>query len=178
MKSFAIVSSIAALVVLLTSTPGQAQQVAPQAPADIGARFTYQGRLVKNGQAVNGACAMNFGLYDAVAGGSQVSSTIALPSVVITAGLFTVGLDFGAVFTGAQRWLATEVKCSGDASFAALQPRQELTPAPYAMYSSSTGSLQAIRVVFPAGIRQFIHLIIHRSFRNIGISKAIENKKT
>src|SRR5512135_134227 len=95
MKPFVIALSIVALVILLTGTPGQAQQGVPLAPSDIGTRFTYQGHLVKNGQVVTSSCAMRFSLYDADAGGLQVGNTIT-PTVAITAGLFTIGLDFGA----------------------------------------------------------------------------------
>ena len=95
MKSIAIASGMVVLVALLTGTPGQAQMGSPQASTDIGTRFTYQGRLVKNGQAVNGSCALAFSLFDASPGGTQVGNSIT-PTVTITDGLFTVALDFGA----------------------------------------------------------------------------------
>ncbi|MFN8482394.1 MAG: hypothetical protein U0768_04925 [Anaerolineae bacterium] len=51
----------------------------------------------------------------------------------VSNGLFTVGLPFGDAFTGADRWLKTEVRCpSGSGGFVTLSPRQHITAAPYA----------------------------------------------
>ncbi|MGD8490886.1 MAG: tail fiber domain-containing protein, partial [Anaerolineae bacterium] len=42
--------------------------------------------------------------------------------------------EFGdEAFNGDRRWLAVEVQCTGDGGYTALDPRQELTPAPYAL---------------------------------------------
>ena len=66
------------------------------------------------------------------------------PNVAVSNGCFTVQLDFGAnVFNGDARWLEIAVRCpAGSGTYATLVPRQPLTPAPYAMYSTSTGALQ------------------------------------
>jgi hypothetical protein len=73
---------------------------------------------------------MSFGLYDDAAAGTLLASyppsgTVA---VNVTDGLFTQVIDFGAnVFIGKARWVQVSVNGS------ALLPRQELTPAPYAL---------------------------------------------
>ena len=62
--------------------------------------------------------------------------------VGVTNGLFTVTLDFGdGVFTGDARWLDIGVRTNGGTGdFTTLAPRQAVTPAPYALYSSGAGT--------------------------------------
>jgi len=61
--------------------------------------------------------------------------------VGVSNGLFTVTLDFGGgVFTGQARWLEIAVRTNGSGAFTALQPRQELMPAPYALYATNAGA--------------------------------------
>ena len=54
--------------------------------------------------------------------------------------MFTVTLDFGGVFTGADRWLEIAVRTNGGGAFAPLTPRQAVTPTPYALYSATAGT--------------------------------------
>ena len=50
--------------------PAAAQDKGPQtAQVVAGSSFTYQGRLVKNGQPVNGTCDLSLSLWDAASGG-------------------------------------------------------------------------------------------------------------
>lgn len=73
--------------------------------------FTYQGELNKLGAPVNGACDFRFQLYDAMSGGSAVTSRVTVSDVSVTDGRFNVDLDFGAeVFDGAERWLSVDVR--------------------------------------------------------------------
>jgi hypothetical protein len=98
--------------------------------------FTYQGQLKSGGQPVDGSCDIDFRLYDAGTGGSQVGSAV-VTTVPVVDGLFTVNLDFGSgVFSGDARWLGIQVKCSGDAAYVNLG-RQALTATPYALYAAS-----------------------------------------
>jgi len=105
--------------------------------ADIGTAFSYQGSLEKPaGTPVTDTCDFRFGLWDALTGGNQKGTSPQTETAVdVVGGVFTVEfLDFGpGAIDGAARWLAIEVKCPGDASFVTLPPRQELTPAPYAI---------------------------------------------
>jgi hypothetical protein len=54
--------------------------------------------------------------------------------------LFTVTLNFGAVFSGNPTWLAIGVRTNGGGDFIGLTPLQELTPTPYAIYAPSAGN--------------------------------------
>ncbi|MFH1109229.1 MAG: tail fiber domain-containing protein [Planctomycetota bacterium] len=105
--------------------------------ADIGTAFSYQGSLERPaGTPANDACDFRFGLWDALTGGNQKGTSPQTETAVdVVGGVFTVEfLDFGpGAIDGTARWLAIEVKCPGDASFVALPPREELTPAPYAI---------------------------------------------
>ncbi len=117
--------------------PSSTSPVAQQ--AQIGTAFTYQGRLDKDGQPVSDDCEMAFRLYDQASGGSPVGAPITT-TVTISNSTFTVGLDFGAgAFDGDARWIEIAVRCPGDAEHVTLAGRQELTPAPYALYAPAAG---------------------------------------
>jgi hypothetical protein len=86
---------------------------------------------------VTSTCNFQFGLWDALSGGTQLGTTQTVPSVSVSNGLFTVtlnsGSEFGAnAFIGEARWLATFVQCTGDGSYNPLSPRQPVSPAPFA----------------------------------------------
>jgi hypothetical protein len=106
--------------------------------------FTYQGKLTDNtGAPLSGNYDFQFKLFDLVSGGTQVSTTLTfdgmgmnLPFVVVTGGIFTVQLDFGACptcFNGAARFLEIGIKPHGGGAFTMLSPRQPLTSTPYAI---------------------------------------------
>lgn len=57
--------------------------------------FTYQGLLAENGSPTSGLTSMSFKLWDAVAGGNQVGSTLS-STVDVVDGVFSESLDFGA----------------------------------------------------------------------------------
>src|SRR5262249_699256 len=68
--------------------------------------FTYQGSLASGGTPATGAYDFQFKLFDAAMGGTQVGATISSNSVMVSNGVFTVALDFGAsAFPGAARFL-------------------------------------------------------------------------
>lgn len=114
-----------------------------RADAPVGDAITYQGWLQQNDVAVQGVCDLRFSLFDAAANGTQVGSTLERANHAVNSGYFTVSdLDFGAVFTGAARWLAVAVRCpAGSGNFTTLTPRQPLTPAPYALYAANNWAL-------------------------------------
>ncbi len=100
--------------------------------------FTFQGKLNDGGSPTNSSFDMDFKLFDSLAGGTQVGSTISLGSVMTVAGIFTVQLDFGAAaFSGGDRWIEVSVSPAGQNNFVTLTPRQKLTSAPYAVQSLS-----------------------------------------
>jgi hypothetical protein len=107
-------------------------------PQPVGTAFTYQGRLLDGGNPATGAYDLQLALFDAEAGGSQVGSTITRDDVAVSSGLFVMSLDFGAAFTGSRRWLEIRVRPGASTgTFTTLGARQELTPAPNAVFSSS-----------------------------------------
>src|SRR5215208_6872598 len=68
--------------------------------------FNYQGRLTDAGNPANGSYQVQFKLFDAAAGGTQIGTTISDVAVTVTQGVFSVKLNFGAnVFTGDNRFL-------------------------------------------------------------------------
>ncbi|QKK06981.1 MAG: tail fiber domain-containing protein [Planctomycetota bacterium] len=88
--------------------------------------LTYQGQLLESGAAADGTYTAVFTLWDADTGGSQVGPTNIREGLVVTNGLLTAQLDFGAdAFNGA-RWL--EIAVDGQT----LTPRQKMTSAPKA----------------------------------------------
>lgn len=108
-----------------------------------GTAFTYQGRLNNNGQPANGFYDVQFLIFDATNNpGTIVSGPITNLATIVSNGLFTVLLDFGpGIFDGADRWLEIAVRTNGTGGFATLNPRQALTPAPYAIFSSASVSV-------------------------------------
>jgi len=106
------------------------------AQMDVGTSFTYQGHLEDGSGPITGTCDFRFGLWDAPTGGNQKgTSPQTQTAVAVVGGVFTVEfLDFGpGAIDGTARWLEIEVRCPGDAAFVLLDPRQELTPAPYSI---------------------------------------------
>ncbi len=112
----------------------------------LGTAFTYQGRLTNTaGVPVTGPCSFRFTLYESASGADQVSTPQTKSSVALNDGYFTVSLDFGAgAFTGGGRFLKVEVDCGS--GYTALDPRVELTPAPYTLHAVSAGALHGRQV--------------------------------
>lgn len=108
-----------------------------------GTTFTYQGSLRDGGGPANGTnYDMVFALYDAPTNGNLFNK-LEINSVSVSNGVFTVPLDYGANFPGADRWLEISVQKNGG-GFSTLTPRQKLTPTPYAITAANlSGSLPA-----------------------------------
>ena len=115
----------------------------------LGTAFTYQGRLVEDGQPAGGWYALRFTLWDAGTNGHRLGQPQLQDRVAVSNGLFTVTLDFGvnlvgaAYFSGEARWLEIGVEHYSGTNYVTLVPRQPLTPTPYAIYSSAAGSAPA-----------------------------------
>ena len=113
--------------------------------------FTYQGKLVDNGTPASGTYDLTFKLYDTATAGSgtQQGATLNLTSVPVSAGIFTVQLDFGACadcFNGAARFLEISVKPTASSTFTTLSPRQAVTANPYAIKSLSAATADGLSV--------------------------------
>jgi hypothetical protein len=120
---------IAMVVSVLQATPAAA----------VATSFTYQGQLIVNGAPADGVCNLQFALFAAANGGSALA-TVGPLAVTVDNGLFTAALDFGANFSGADRWLEITAACPGNAT-QVLAPRQPITAAPYALFANSAGSV-------------------------------------
>jgi trimeric autotransporter adhesin len=104
-----------------------------------GTVFTYQGALADGATPANGTYELLFRPFAVATGGAQLTIP-ALRTVVVSNGLFTTTMDFGAaIFDGGPVFLQLEVRTNGAASYAVLMPRQPLTPAPYAIYAGGAG---------------------------------------
>jgi len=112
-------------------------------------RFTYQGKLGDNGNPASGQYDFQFKVFDTalVDTGTQIGSAVTVTSVEVTAGVFTVDLDFGAsVFTGADRYLEIAVKPTSSSTFTTLAPRKLLTSTPYAIRSAASMAADGLSV--------------------------------
>jgi len=114
-----------------------------------GTAFTFQGRLNDNAQPANGTYDLRFILYNADSGGSQTGGTLTNSAVIVNNGLFTAALDFGggSILDGSAYWLEISVRTNGAGAFVPLNPRQPLTPAPYAITAGSvSGTVSAAQL--------------------------------
>jgi hypothetical protein len=104
--------------------------------APVGSQITYQGYIENAGEPANGDYDFEFKLYNADSGGSQIGTTVTREDVAVSQGVFTVNLDFGAVYYGSALWLQIGVRPGSSISaFTSLTPRQELASVPYAQFS-------------------------------------------
>ena len=110
----------------------------------LGNAFTYQGQLKDGFAPANGSYDLTFSLFGVSSGGSAVGGPVTNSATGVTNGLFTVALDFGANFPGADRWLEIAVRTNGAGAFSTLTPRQSITAAPYAITAGNlTGTVSA-----------------------------------
>ncbi|MCK4658060.1 MAG: hypothetical protein KAV82_00930 [Phycisphaerae bacterium] len=149
----------------------------------MGTAFTYQGQLKEDGVTVNDTADLEFTLWDSPVEGDRVGPAIVLLGVEVVNGLFTVELDFGTgIFAGEARWLEIAVRvpaCSSEPCVlpTMLSPRQELTPAPYAVYAQDAGYV--LNGITGSGTADYIakftdtttigDSVIHESEGNVGI---------
>ncbi len=102
----------------------------------VGTAFTYQGRLIDANEAADGLYDFQFKLFDANTGANKLGPDVNESDVDVIDGYFTVELDFGSVFNGNERWLEIGVRPgeqNDPNAYTVLLPRQEVTPAPYAL---------------------------------------------
>ena len=118
-----------------------------------GSAFTYQGRLTENGSPTSSTNDFTFTLYNAASGGATVGVSNVVNNLVLSNGLFTVTLDFGAAaFPGNDRWLDIAVRPgTSSGAYTALTPRQPITSTPYALRAANlTGTLPQSQL--PTGV--------------------------
>jgi hypothetical protein len=113
--------------------------------------FTYQGNLNTSGTPANGNHDFEFALFDALAAGTQLGSTLTRTNVAVADGIFAVTLDFGTQFPGANRFLEIRVRTSGGGAFTPLAPRQQVTSSPYSINAAQLGGVAASAYVTTTG---------------------------
>ena len=132
--SIAVLALILGLVAVLgwavvqgAGNPGEA--------GPVGDGFTYQGRLIDGGSPAEGAYDLTFELHRDPTADDQVGPTVTKDDVQVSDGLFSTQLDFGkGRFKGKATWLEIGIRPgSSTGSYTTLNPRQELTPTPYAL---------------------------------------------
>ena len=108
--------------------------------------FNFQGRLDDGANPANGNFEMQFALFDSLAGGSQIGSTVARPSVTVINGIFSTQLDFGAAaFSGAARYVEIGVRPTGTTNpFTILIPRQQVLSSPYSIKAKNADQLGGV----------------------------------
>lgn len=99
-----------------------------------GTALTYQGELKEGGSPASGVYDMQFTLYTDSVAGSQVGFSQFISDVPVTEGRFSTKVNFGPQWNGSARWVQIAVRPGASTgSYTPMLPRQELTPAPYAM---------------------------------------------
>jgi hypothetical protein len=132
------------LTVVVLALAVMAWPVAASRAAPMGTAFTYQGRLIDANRAPDGFYDFQFKLFDANSDGNQVGWAASIADVDVIDGYFTVELFLGsASFGGDARWLEIGVR-PGELEdpnvYTILEPRQEVTPTPYAIYAQMAGT--------------------------------------
>ena len=118
MKNFQCASVLIAALMMASTLAAQSSEI------------SYQGRLQQSGESFSGNANLQFFLFNAESGGSQVGPTQTRTNWPVSDGLFQVDLDFGgSAFDGSARFL--EVWVNG----APLAPRQAVRAAPVALYA-------------------------------------------
>ena len=120
---------------------GQSVQ-APQAGPTTA--FSYQGRLMDGAVPAAANYDFQFALFDQLSGGTQQGATLTKSAVPVTNGIFTVTLDFGNQFPGADRFLDIMVKKSSDPTYSPLTPRQPITTSPYSIRTLGAGAADSL----------------------------------
>jgi len=98
-----------------------------------GTGFTYQGRLTDGGAPANGTYDLQLKLYNSGLGGSQQGSTVTLNDLVVSNGIFTAPVDFGAEFDGKSLWIEIDVRPGASVgAYTPIFPRTKVDATPYA----------------------------------------------
>src|ERR1041385_6680735 len=115
--------------------------IKPVWAAPMASLFTYQASLSESGGPANGTYDLIFRLYDSATNGTQIGDAFTNQAVIVTNGLLTVSLDFGAAsFNGQPRWLEISVRKDTNAPYTMLAPRQPVTTTPYALTAGALAS--------------------------------------
>lgn len=109
-----------------------------------GTAFTYQGRLNNNGSPAAGSYDFRFRLAADPFANNYAGGNLFTNGVPVSAGLFTVTLDFDGVFNGSNYWLEIAVRTNGAGGYTTLSPLQPVTPTPYAIFAAGASNVLGI----------------------------------
>lgn len=114
----------------------------------LGTAFTYQGRLMNNGAPANGTFDLTFRLYGVSTAGLPLASIVQVNDIVVTDGLVTTTVDFGATaYVGQARWLEVGVRPGASiGAFTLLAPRQPINPTPFSVSSSTPWAINGTAI--------------------------------
>lgn len=129
--------------------------------------FTYQGQLLNSGTNVNGTNVLIFTLYSAATGETAIATPIT-NSVFVSNGLFTVNLNFGAVFNGNACWL--DIAVSNGVTNVDLAPRMQVLPTPYATYATYAASAGSASNLVGGGVVAGSFIGNGGGLTNVGVS--------
>jgi hypothetical protein len=113
--------------------------------------FTYQGFLKDSGNPANNIYNFRFSLWTAPSGGTQVGPELYVDDVSVQNGLFTVQLDFGAVWDGSDRYLEILVRPNDAFGYWLLTPRVKINPTPYASFAMRPWQTSGSNIFYNAG---------------------------
>ena len=143
-----VAAGIATPFAISLADDGPAGETSAAHAITVGTAFTYQGRL-NDGQPVNGAYDFKFRLFNSPTLGTQLFEET--HTLAVTDGYFVATLGFpGAFTTGEGRWLEIEARPANTGSFSLLNPRQPITPTPFAVFALHTpwGGISGIPATF------------------------------
>jgi hypothetical protein len=106
--------------------------------------FVYQGRIVDGYNLTpTGQYDLQYNLYDQLNGTNSPLniSPLVVEDVNVVNGVFVVMLDFGNLFSGADRFMEIGTRMStSTGTFTILTPRQQITSEPYSIRSLTSGT--------------------------------------
>jgi hypothetical protein len=111
-------------------------------PAQTGTSFTYQGSLMDGGVPANGFYDIFLTPYAAATGSQTLGPQFCADDVLVVNGLFAVQVPLrmppsGRLFLGIEVRQDEGTDCASNAGLVELSPRQEVTPAPHALYATA-----------------------------------------
>lgn len=119
--------------------------VVPKSASAQGTAFSYQGELTTAGGVANGNYDFTFSLYNVATNGVALATATEL-SVFVTNGYFLTTIDFGPTIGPTNFWLDIQVRLHStnmaeQQHFQELTPRQQITPAPQAIYAENAAGI-------------------------------------
>ncbi len=126
------------LAVLLALPAAGLPRLALAAPLVTGT-LTETGQLLVAGSPVTGSYDLQFQLFNAATGGTQVGTTQSLPAVPVADGVFYAEINFGAVIGTPGLYLQTSYRKAGTTAYTTETPRKKLFESGYADYATEAG---------------------------------------